>query len=514
MTRLRAEAAPTVVAVDSLIDEVLLRTLEPAVTALNRLFDAARPEASAHGEPDGFDGLDRVGPPERLLATEWLLASEAPDEFLRRYDQGELGYLRVHRAQEQRSPTALVLFDTGPEQLGLPRVAQLACLVVLSRRAARAGVELRWGTLHQTQRWSTDDPHVLERFVQARTLRVVRDLPVDAFVDDCLVVAPRVGEPYPAQQLVLSDAGDAVRADVIDRRTGTTRHAVLPMPAPDDAVRLLRNPANSRAAPLNKTGAGPPISNLVFDQEGNKVLARIAPNRIALYPAPPSATAQPGRIRYVTTAESYGVVAAAGRVGKSVLTASVVGEGNEVVIDRFGGSVTAPVGRFPIEGGPLPVPTLDSALGALEWNGSKLRVRLADHLLTPTVDGYRVSAADQSLRWGDAGFDVRAEQAKDGAWVVRYGSMEWRHRGEPVLSPILRWGGSRRDARVLVVSADGMSVLARGARGAVDTLYNAGELIVDVVVHRRRERYAVRTQSGRVVVRNWGPDETAYEALP
>ncbi len=46
---------------------------------------------------------------------------------------------------------SLALFDAGPGQLGGPRVAQIAVLLVLARRAATAGARFAWGTLQETE---------------------------------------------------------------------------------------------------------------------------------------------------------------------------------------------------------------------------------------------------------------------------------------------------------------------------------------------------------------------------
>ena len=44
-------------------------------------------------EPDGVGDLQRRGPYERLLSSEWLLADEVPDEFMRRAVGGEHMFL-------------------------------------------------------------------------------------------------------------------------------------------------------------------------------------------------------------------------------------------------------------------------------------------------------------------------------------------------------------------------------------------------------------------------------------
>ena len=514
---LRREAVPVLVAVDALINDVLLRTLEPAIAALDRLFESARSAPHDDGEPDGFDGLDRRGSLERLLPTEWLLATEAPDEFIRRYEHRELGYLRLNSTRPQRPQTALVLFDTGPDQLGRPRVAQLATLVVLARRAAAAGAELRWGSLQHPGRHTATGSDTIEAFIAARTLAPPGELPLDAFVDDSLVVSPLPGPPYAARQLVLSDEGDAVAAQLVDRRGGGSHRALIPMPRPEDGVRLLRNPTGARAPSAGpaKTRAAP-ISNLVFDERGNKLLARIEPHRLAVYPVPNSAHDTQGRIRYVATLPRDGVIAAAGRVKKSVLTVNVIKEGKAIVVSNFGGNVTGPTGRYDLEGDPIPVPTIDSPLGRLTWADGKLRVHLGVYRLTQIDGGYRVDWADQSRRWGPAGSDLSATPV-EGRWVMRFGAEEWYDEG-PVFGLYVQddWSGGshHRSPRIVVLSEDGRTLLALGPKGEEHPLYQAGEVIVDAVVHPESCTYAVRTASGRVVVRSRGYDSTLYETSP
>src|SRR5688500_7739745 len=45
------------------------------------------------GPLDGYAGIANRGTPERILISEWLLADEAPMEFLRRASEHELMYL-------------------------------------------------------------------------------------------------------------------------------------------------------------------------------------------------------------------------------------------------------------------------------------------------------------------------------------------------------------------------------------------------------------------------------------
>lgn len=512
MTALRPEAAPTTLALDGLIGDVLLRTLEPAVAALERLLGPATPSPHEEGEPDGFDGLERHGSLDRLLPSEWLLAADFPDEFIRRYEHRELSHLRLSHRDEQHTPTSLVLFDTGPLQLGQPRVAQLACLVVLGRRAAVAGAEVRWGTLRGPARHVAAAPDTLDRFLAARTFAPAAELPLDAFVDECLVVSPLPGPPFAARQLVLADVGRAVTATLVDRRRGTTTTAIVPMPEPDDAIRLLRDPAGTRAGATGRSTERAPTSNLVFDQHGHKVLARIEDHRLAVYPVPNSANDKPGRVRFVATRPEHGVIAAAGRVKRTVLAVNVVDDGAAVVVTGFGGSVTGPTGTYPVHGGPLPVQTADAPLGRLSWSGGSLGIHLATHELVRERDAYRADAVDGSRRWGSrSGMTATPAGSR---WLVAQEGDEWAVEG-PLFGLFRRWVASerRQELRAIVLDDDGRGLVAVGRAGAREVLDRAGERVIDAVASDA-DVYAYRTASGRVVVRSFVTGELRYQVLP
>ena len=513
--KLRSEATPTLIAIDALVDEVLLRTLEPTINALNRLFETSRLSQHDEGEPDGFDGIERRGELSRLLPSEWLLAADEPDEFLRRFEQRELSYLHPTATVERRPQTSLVLFDTGPDQLGRPRIAQLACLVGLARRAATVGAELRWGSLHSAERHAATGAQTLDRFLAMRSFARPRELPLDALVDEALVVAPWPGPPAPARQLILREEGDEVAATLIDHRSGSRRLCVVPMPRAEDGVRLLRSPTGRGPGSTDRS-ARVPTSNLIFDERGHKLMTRVGPNQLAIYPVPNSQNDHPGRIRYVTTLPQDGVIAAAGRVKRSVLTVNVVDDGNAVVVRHFGGSVTGPTGRYPVQGGPVPVPRDSDPLGSVTWSGS-LRAHLQRYRLTQTTAAYSASRSDGSLRFGRPGFDASATPREDG-WVIRFGADEWWHRDGEVFGVLMRsrWTGQSQEqsVRVVVLDDDGTRLLALGPEGEREQLYAAGERILDAVTHPSVPILALRTASGRIVVRSWLYDATLYEAWP
>jgi hypothetical protein len=148
----------------------VVAALGPMLLRLDELVARHSAVDGPDGEPDGVDGIARRGPPERLLAAEWVLADEHPDEFLRRAVTGELLHLATARRHDPPHGAVRVLVDTGPEQLGAGRLVQLAALVVLHRRAARGGAALRLGILGEPpDRWLEGDlPELLAAWLGRR----------------------------------------------------------------------------------------------------------------------------------------------------------------------------------------------------------------------------------------------------------------------------------------------------------------------------------------------------------
>src|SRR5919206_4177766 len=73
--------------------------------------------------------------------------------------------------------SCLALFDAGPGQLGSPRIAQLAVLILLARRAAAAQRSFAWGVLQQPEASlsSATLPEDCARLMAARTCREADD---------------------------------------------------------------------------------------------------------------------------------------------------------------------------------------------------------------------------------------------------------------------------------------------------------------------------------------------------
>ncbi|MFC5664860.1 hypothetical protein ACFP3U_17960 [Kitasatospora misakiensis] len=294
-TRLPAALAPWAGPLSALSLELAV-ALGPLVRRLDALVGAREPVTDGPGEPDGTGGLGRSGRPEQLLPSEWLLAEEHPEEFLRRFVDRELLYLEPEfRTTEARGRT-VVLVDAGPSQAGPGRLVQLAALLVLHRRAAAHGSELLVGVLgDRPGRWISGEPaDLLPVWLAARrtaepTAEDVRDAVADLDAADraWLLTSPRLAERL-AERLVdrLADGladrlpsaapgPSAVQPRVLAAEAtrwgpaGATHVTVrldrtaleLALPAADIAVRALRGAEFRRNGPVvvppPADGAGP-----------------------------------------------------------------------------------------------------------------------------------------------------------------------------------------------------------------------------------------------------------------
>jgi hypothetical protein len=151
----------------------------------------------------------------------------------------------------------LAVFDAGPGQLGGPRIAQIAVLLALARRAEAAGVRFAWGVLQQPGAALSPGTGAegLRQLLKARTPHEASGPEIAAWRtrleerpewDEVWVIgAPRIGTPpdFPrASHLQLWDALDpsARRIGVSVRRDQRTEETMLDLPEDAVCVRLLR----------------------------------------------------------------------------------------------------------------------------------------------------------------------------------------------------------------------------------------------------------------------------------
>jgi hypothetical protein len=321
--------------------------LAPIIQRLDRAIGPLRSaSASGSGDPEGFDGLARRGSYERLLISEWLLADEVPDEFLRRAAMGEQAFLRIARSEPAGGRLSLALFDAGPSQLGFPRLAHIAALLVLARRAAAGNSKFAWGILQDPsgELETSTDPAAIGRLLRSRTCREPGEVEAHQWEarltemarsptppEDFWVVGGPRAERWSragAAFLRLEEPAEiGVRElSAVTRDSGRLQRVTLPLPEEPTCVRLLRDPfAQSTTAPA-MGGDLVPRSNLVWGYGGTKLLARCGSASIVSYPVPNSPSAGVGRARvYRTEADRW--IIAAGRYRKAMVavTAAIAG---------------------------------------------------------------------------------------------------------------------------------------------------------------------------------------------
>jgi hypothetical protein len=226
-----------------------------------------------HDEPDGFDGLTRKGPYERLLPAEWALADAFPDEFNRRAASGEHAFFRLAFRSPAGDRRCLALLDSGPSQLGTPRLAHLAALVVLERRAREAKAEFLWGVLQQPpgRCLTRIDASAVHHWLLSRCATEPSEDdaggwraffgPAKTGDELWLIGGHRVSRLAPTSALVVREAERSSLEVDVRPRAQAARKVSLPLPSDELCTRLIRDPLR-REAPLGK--ARPPESNLCF----------------------------------------------------------------------------------------------------------------------------------------------------------------------------------------------------------------------------------------------------------
>lgn len=316
----------------------LVQRLDLAVGPMRALF---RPGS---GDPEGFSGLTRRGPYERLLLSEWLLAEEAPDEFARRAAMGEHGFLEIAHRQAGGARACVVLLDGGPDQLGAPRIAHLAAMVVLARRAEVAGSRFQWGQLQDRDRslCSLLDSSAVNWILGSRSVRQPSSadfaewqdrLEAEKPVEDLWLIGGRrsagFGRDTRASLLEIEDPYEpdtrSLAVAVRQPQYGT-RQVTLDLPPEDECIRLLRDPFGTAVAPAQRAPSRYGSSSaMVWTPNSSKLLALANPQTLVCYALPNSPRAQSGkpkllrprsgqpivgagRFRKTTFAVTYGVV--------------------------------------------------------------------------------------------------------------------------------------------------------------------------------------------------------------
>lgn len=263
------------------------------------------------GEPDGYDGLTRRGYYNRLLLSEMALADEMPDEFLRRAAMSEHLFLQLARVEPSSARISVALFDAGAEQLGEPRLAHLAILIVLQRRAALAKAKFKWGVMQDGDLRLFDEVNAENtmHLLNSRTAQIVTGDIVQkwrvkfaeiASVDDVwLTGSPRLAAVEAAKgfsHLSVTDPLDPAARQLnlsVCSASGAQKSLTLNLPEPKTCTRLLRNPFETvsfktQSADFELNPAG----NLLFNDEGSKLFALLNDGRVGCFNVPNSENAE------------------------------------------------------------------------------------------------------------------------------------------------------------------------------------------------------------------------------
>jgi len=248
----------------------------------------SRPSSSPFGEPNGFDGLTRRGTYDRLLLTEWALAEELPDEFIRRAAMREHLFLQPARIEPRGSKRTVALFDAGPDQIGPMRLVHLAILMVLKRRADQAGGLLQWGHLqHETLHTDLDPvagPMLFsERTALTPTAEAIRRW-IDVLAeteteDDVWIIGGPDARMRDAHRVEIIDPYDPERREALvalhHRRGQRPLELALALPSDTVSAALIRAPF-ARRIPTPAAwpdSPGPVRGSVRFNPTGGAVIS-------------------------------------------------------------------------------------------------------------------------------------------------------------------------------------------------------------------------------------------------
>jgi hypothetical protein len=299
------------------------------------------------GEPDGYAQLSRRGPFDRLLLTQWALLDVVPEELLRRAASNELLFHELARKEPKTNQQSIALFDMGPMLLGAPRLAEMALLIVLARRAKDAGVPFLWGVLGDAEVHEYQGESSLRRLLNARTAKLphldTKEPTKSQASDDVWLIGHETSLPWSelraSSHVLLDEVIDAGVAEaetlsVTVRRAHKeeTRSLSLKLPAPELCTAILRAPLTQKTsipkapvarAPSSSIDAPMAGNELVmgtefqFSRDGSKLLARTKSGAVAVF-AIPNPRIDGAKRPYIARPPSEYELIACGTAGKRV----------------------------------------------------------------------------------------------------------------------------------------------------------------------------------------------------
>ncbi|MBO1419672.1 hypothetical protein [Streptomyces sp. FH025] len=494
----------------------LATALGPLLRRLDVLIGEREPVVETEGEPDGYGGLARFGRPDHLLPSEWLLAEEFPEEFLRRWVDGEL----LHLEPELRTPAdrgqVVALVDAGPAQAGAARLVQLAALLVLHRRAAARGSELLVGVLGEPpgRLIGGDLTELLPRWLKARshddpTPEDVRyaEGALDAAARPWLLTSPRLAAQLPGRRRTVTTEEAGWGADGVTKvRTRVDGGAAveLPLPPAKIAVRALRGSEFRRPgrldAPLPSIRGALPA----FTGDADTLLARGRQASVLIAVAVGNGATAGGAAR-PRRHELPGPVVAAARVGRRLL--ALYAKDDRLRLYVSGRPLGEP-GRYDVAAAEVDLPRVGST-GFAELMAQPVLplLREGDDLLLPLAGQWRRIAPGGRV-------------GTDGPVVSTEGGRPFRYAREPRLASValppeaagaehlvhgLGAVGWSADGREWWLESDsGLSrriALAEGEAEVIGLVHGGGELMLITRTSaaglvRTVRAYGVRTLTG------------------
>jgi hypothetical protein len=297
-------------------------------------------DAPGDDDPDGFDGLVNRGSYERLIASDWLLAEEIPEEFERRATMREHLFLKTAKRNRAHGLGSIVLFDSGPEQLGSPRLAHLAILIVLIRRADRARANFAWGILQNPGRaflHGSGKSEMIE-LLRARTSANVSDSSLNDWMERSLemsrpeeiwlVGGQRLHQISPHHVVSRVKVEDVLEPEVrqvsveIQRPKGRPRRVLLDLPGDGACARLLRDPYQIRVGVSRKLSPAATASGLIFAHGGRNLFTTTADGTLMSFPVPRAPFDAAGDAKQHALG-NIGRIVAANRVRRSTTVVSL-----------------------------------------------------------------------------------------------------------------------------------------------------------------------------------------------
>ena len=317
-------------------EEVSL-ALGPIVQRVSMLIGSPQPLLNEkEGEPDGFDGLNRRGTYERLLLSEWMLADELEDEFMRRAVMGEHLFLNRAHSSPVGTRATLALFDAGPSQLGSPRIAHIAALIVLANRADSARSTFSWGVLQQPETPAFRDVNTsnILTLLEARSHCEVSDTQVAAWekqlaswsrLDDVWLIGgkrlSRIQTEKRSSRLYVEDTLEPDKRELklsCNSASGFLSEVTLELPKHNISTRLLRDPFAAVVPEIQTASASTYTgSDFLFDMTGTKLFTRTAKWGVTAFNVPNSPRAGTGKPRSYHT-RRWQSVCAVGKVGQAI----------------------------------------------------------------------------------------------------------------------------------------------------------------------------------------------------